>query len=246
MKHTDLWVETKFILDKKGKLKTSSNRKHLQVASRVIAKLVADFYQENISIHVTGDLIDMGCGRVPLYQAYQQYADSITCVDWDNALTENIHIDFSVDLNSDLPMATNSYDTIILSAVLEHIRDPQHLWSEMYRILRPRGKVILNVPYFYWLHAEPYDYYRYTKYALQYLAEKSGFEVSKVDALGGVPDIFVDIIGRIFNRIPVLGTPLIITFQSFLRLLHMTSFGRKASSKSAQRFPLCYGMIVQK
>jgi len=63
---------------------------------------------------------------------------------------------FSVDLDS--PVATikmditkigwkeNSFDIIICNHVLEHIADDQIAMSELYRVLRPKGWAILQVP----------------------------------------------------------------------------------------------------
>lgn len=63
---------------------------------------------------------------------------------------------FSIDLNSPLAMIKmditdikfkgNSFDIIICCHVLEHILDDQKAMSELYRILKPKGWAILQVP----------------------------------------------------------------------------------------------------
>ncbi|HRF81361.1 MAG TPA: methyltransferase domain-containing protein, partial [Flavobacteriales bacterium] len=77
-----------------------------------------------------------------------------------------------------------SFDTIILSDVLEHIRKPEALVKEMYRILAPGGQVIMNVPFYYGLHEQPFDYYRYTQFALRAITEDAGFAVVELEAIG--------------------------------------------------------------
>ena len=45
--------------------------------------------------------------------------------------------------------------------------------------------MILQVPWQWWVHEAPYDYFRYTPYALKYMFEKAGFEDIQVKAQSG-------------------------------------------------------------
>jgi len=44
---------------------------------------------------------------------------------------------------------------------------------------------IYSVPFIWHIHEEPRDFYRFSKYGLQYLFEKVGFEVLELKALSG-------------------------------------------------------------
>ncbi|GAA0873223.1 class I SAM-dependent methyltransferase [Gangjinia marincola] len=68
-----------------------------------------------------------------------------------------IHLDYTTtDLNSpladvkadicDLPFDDNSYDTIFCNHVLEHIPNDKKAMQELYRVLKPGGMAILQVP----------------------------------------------------------------------------------------------------
>ncbi|MBT8268575.1 MAG: class I SAM-dependent methyltransferase, partial [Bacteroidia bacterium] len=46
----------------------------------------------------------------------------------------------------DLPFDDNSYDFIICNHVLEHIPDDKKAMSELFRILKPGGRAILQIP----------------------------------------------------------------------------------------------------
>ncbi len=46
-----------------------------------------------------------------------------------------------------LPFKTNTFDFIIASDVLEHIYDTENAFSELARILKPEGKILISVPY---------------------------------------------------------------------------------------------------
>ena len=67
----------------------------------------------------------------------------------------------------------------------------------MSRLLAPGGKVLLNVPFYYQLHEEPHDYYRYTEFALRRFAENTGFEVLHLEAIGGAVEILADLMAKL-------------------------------------------------
>jgi len=94
---------------------SSRDPKEVGVSSRLMADIVAAHYDLHLKQHVSGKLIDLGCGKVPLYAAYKDLSASWVCVDWGNALQENIHLDFECDLNQPLPFAAGEFNTVILS-----------------------------------------------------------------------------------------------------------------------------------
>jgi glycosyltransferase involved in cell wall biosynthesis/SAM-dependent methyltransferase len=59
----------------------------------------------------------------------------------------------SVDIH-DLPFASNSFDRVLMTEVLEHIADDRMAMREIYRILKPGGVLALSVPHanypFWW------------------------------------------------------------------------------------------------
>ncbi|MFC2188725.1 class I SAM-dependent methyltransferase [Fulvivirgaceae bacterium LMO-SS25] len=61
------------------------------------------------------------------------------------------------------------FDVVVCCEVLEHLHSP-HLGVEtMFNALVPSGKLILTTPFIFPLHDRPHDYYRFTKYGLQFL-----------------------------------------------------------------------------
>jgi len=51
-----------------------------------------------------------------------------------------------IKLNDKLPYNGNSFDFVIMLAVLEHLDQPIEIVKEIERILKPKGKLILTVP----------------------------------------------------------------------------------------------------
>ncbi|WP_200339742.1 class I SAM-dependent methyltransferase [Rhodovibrio sodomensis] len=144
--------------------------------------------------HVRGDVADIGAGEAPFYGGYRDQALSIVCVDWGQSLHDvGRHSDHLADLNVALPLDSESVDAALMSSVLEHIAEPKRLLSEVARVLRTGGALVLEVPFLYWLHEEPHDYHRYTCHALKHMAEQAGLEVEALEAYGHAPAVLVDI-----------------------------------------------------
>lgn len=91
-----------------------------------------------------------------------------------------------------LPLKSNTFDTILSTQVLEHVPEPKVMLKEAYRTLKGGGYLILTAPMHWGLHEEPHDYYRYTKHGLKYLAETVGFKVEYIKARTG----FWNLIGQ--------------------------------------------------
>lgn len=245
MKNSETWKPTKFIRVN-GRLRASRNAKNLAVSSRLNSNLIASFYDTYVPKYVKGNLIDLGCGKVPLYETYKPYVRSVICVDRPNPESDNPYIDRAQDLNKTLDFADGAFDTIILSDVLEHMRNPGLLMDEMFRILSVKGHVLLNVPFLYWIHEGPYDYFRYTEFALKSMAESSGFTVVLLTPYGGAPEVLADMQAKLLCHIPLLGKSTAVLIQKLTWLFIKTRPGRKFSARSSKLFPLGYFMILKK
>ena len=79
----------------------------------------------------------------------------------------------------------NSFDYILCTQVLEHLKNPQLAFKNFYRILKNNGKVFLTTHMAFEEHMIPNDYFRFTRYGLEYLAESSGLRVEKIEPQGG-------------------------------------------------------------
>lgn len=101
---------------------------------------------------------------------------------------DSLHTKDNVDIFGSaykIPRENECFDTVLCTAVLEHLEEPDKAIAESNRVLKKGGIAIYTVPFFWHLHEEPRDFYRYTKYGLKYLFEKNGFEVVELKALSG-------------------------------------------------------------
>jgi SAM-dependent methyltransferase len=245
MKNEKAWVATKY--ERVGKkLRGSRNTKSLSISSRLMTDITASFYDNYIPKHVTGKLADIGCGHVPFYNTYKPYITENICIDWPNSAHINQYLDLTCDLNQPIPLPDSSFNTIIISEVLEHIAEPDLIWREMTRLLMPDGKILLSVPFLYRIHEAPFDFYRYTEFALKKYAEKNKLEVIEFKAFGDLPEVLTDILSKNVTKIPAIGNFLSSLIQSMCWSFIHTSWGKRISENSAKAYPLGYFMIVQK
>lgn len=135
---------------------------------------IGDKWLRRFTDKYKGNLYDLGCGEMPFKNWLLNYAETYTGVDWGNSL-HTIEADILADLNKPLPIQDKVADTVISFSVMEHLCEPQLFLDEAHRILKPGGWVILQVPFMWHVHEAPYDYFRYTRYGLLYMFEKSGF-----------------------------------------------------------------------
>jgi len=246
MKRPEAWRPSKFVPGPRG-LRASRSLRWVSVSSRLIADLQAANYARALLAHARGHLLDIGCGEVPLYAVYRPLINDVTCIDWEHTRHPSPHVDLKADLNAPLPLADESIDTILATDVLEHLADPASAVAEAARILRPDGKLIVGVPFFYWVHEQPYDYYRYTEFALRRLAEQSGLNVLELNPYGGIPEILCDIIAKTINfYAPSLLTPFLWPIYSAALIWNATPWARRLSRRSQRSFPLGYILVAQK
>lgn len=150
-------------------------------------------------------IIEIGAGKKRIYS---------------NSLTIDILDDENVDIICNLDdglqfIPDNSIDIIYSSHVLEHLNNFESAMIEFYRILKPNGKKILNVPHF----TNPYYYSDYTHkhffgiYTFSYFTNKKffkrrvpkyntlDFEISKLKITFYSHYKFLNIFNKFFNFI---------------------------------------------
>ena len=242
MKNRDSWTATRFVNTANG-YEASNDLNYVALGSRFIATIQAKTYQRLIKDYAQGLLLDLGCGYVPLYEIYREYTIDNVCIDWGNTFHKNPHLDLEVDLNSaEIPLKNETFDTILLTDVLEHISQPQILMSEVSRLLKQEGVLLLTVPFFYWLHEIPHDYFRFTEFALRMLCESNHLEVVELNAYGGAPEIIIDIIAKHISKYPILSALHLGLSQAFIR----SNFGQALSKKTSKQFPLGYYLVARR
>lgn len=127
-----------------------------------------------------GDILDLGCGTKPYKQWFRhprQYvgADIAPLPTVDVVLTPG----------APLPFDDNTFDTVLCTQVLEHVRDHHQMFGEILRILRPGGTLVISVPLLFNVHGVPHDYQRLTEYGMLSLLEQD-YEILELRQEGAI------------------------------------------------------------
>jgi ubiquinone/menaquinone biosynthesis C-methylase UbiE len=107
-------------------------------------------------------ILDLGCGTGDMAAAFGQIGYHVTACDIAGEMIDiarGTHTGSAVEwicLNPDwrvLPFTDCSFDGIVASSVFEYLIDVQHVATELSRVLRPEGILLLTVP-------NPFSYVR--------------------------------------------------------------------------------------
>jgi SAM-dependent methyltransferase len=126
-------------------------------------------------------ILDVGAGDAP-YRELFAHANYLTC-DWENSIYKPDRPPDLIAPAGNIPLDLKSVDAVLSTQVLEHVAEPFTALAEFFRVLRPQGRLWLTAPLVWYLHEEPYDYYRYTPHGLRFLLESTGFTEIEVSPL---------------------------------------------------------------
>lgn len=126
----------------------------LGVSSRQRANIIIKYLKP----HINENVLDIGCGigyySFELATKFNCQVDGID-IDADDIelankirdLTKCNNVNFKVQNVLELDFPDNTFDKIILSEVLEHIRNDRKALKDVCRVLKPHGYLIITVPY---------------------------------------------------------------------------------------------------
>jgi SAM-dependent methyltransferase len=80
-------------------------------------------------------------------------------------IATDVSINDAVDIvcdGHDLPFADDQFDFVILTAVLEHVLDPDRIVRELSRVLKLGGTVFAVTPFMQQVHMGAFDFHRFT------------------------------------------------------------------------------------
>jgi SAM-dependent methyltransferase len=146
---------------------------------------IDDAVTQFASVLADGDrMLDAGAGEGKVAAAFtrQRYVGldlGIGDADWNYT-----GLDALGDLQR-LPFPDNCFDACINIVTLEHVREPADVVKELSRTLKPGGRILLVVPHEWEEHQQPHDYYRYTRFGIEYLLKKAGFTDLVIEPVGG-------------------------------------------------------------
>lgn len=138
---------------------------------------------------IGGSVLVIGAGHAD-YSAVLPHATSITLTDIDSSLKD---LDVVCDCTS-LPFANDSFDSVVMIEVLEHVFDFSAAIAEAFRVLKPGGTILLSTPFLFPKHGDPFDFHRFTDTSLSRHLEQ--FSSMSVQGFGSPLGVCSDILTR--------------------------------------------------
>lgn len=174
-------------ITRKGFLYKKNNRirvDHKKTSSVLLNNLQIDLLLNN-SQYIKGFLLDAGCGEKPYSLIYEELTEKSVGCDVEYCIHNQTAVDVFATLD-ELPFENNTFDTILCTNVLEHVAENEKAFSELSRVLKYNGYMLVSVPFLYPAHEVPHDFYRYSFYGLMYQMKKNGLDIIKVIPWGGI------------------------------------------------------------
>ena len=128
-----------------------------------------------LSHHVSGRVLDVGCGRKPyeiLFNCQEYVGLEIDTPENREKKVANLFYDGGC-----FPVEDASFDWVVCNQAFEHVFKPDKFLSEIARVLKSDGGLLMTVPFVWDEHEQPYDFARYSSFGLKSLLEIHGFIV---------------------------------------------------------------------
>lgn len=158
----------------------------------MINKIFEERFAHLCQKYMRGKLIDIGCGEKPYKAILEELVTEHIGLDYEGTMHKKSNIDIMGTAYA-IPVNDDFFDCAICTAVLEHLEEPESAIRECFRVLKPGGYAIYSTPFIWHLHEEPRDFFRYTRYGLQYLFDKVGFNVIELIPLSGFAVTFLQL-----------------------------------------------------
>jgi SAM-dependent methyltransferase len=146
---------------------------HNPVAQKNIELLLSDLPSSPLILIVGGGSI--GQGMSELYEG-----QTSRVVAFDIYATSNVQL---VADGHRIPFASETFDAVVIQAVLEHVLNPSEIVAEIWRVLKPAGLVYAETPFLQAVHEGPYDFQRFTESGHRWLFRE--FDLISSGAIGG-------------------------------------------------------------
>lgn len=138
-----------------------------------------------------GRILDFGCGQKPYGHLFgnseyvgTDFRDFSRSRDFPDKKPD-FYFDEKYSKDFRLPFGEESFDNSVSFQVLEHHPEPEKMISEMVRVIRKGGLILISSPFIYALHEEPRDYQRLTHHKLKEFFKKNDCEIIETKKQGG-------------------------------------------------------------
>lgn len=145
----------------------------------LLIKILKEFRLE-----MNGELLDFGCGSKPYKNLFTNVSSYIGVdIEYESYGHEKEDIDYFYD-GKNLPFDDNRFNLVFSTEILDHVPDIQYCLKEINRVLKPKGKLLISIPFAFPEHELPYEFRRLTRFGIVQVFEDNGFKLIKYRCFG--------------------------------------------------------------
>jgi SAM-dependent methyltransferase len=133
---------------------------------------------QGLAGELSGRMLDIGCGQKPYRQLFRVTEHVGLEIDTPDARARKL-ADAFYDGHR-FPFGDASFDCAFASQVFEHVFNPAEFLTEVGRVLRPGGRLLMTMPFVWDEHEQPHDYARYSSFGISHLLTEHGFAVDSL------------------------------------------------------------------
>lgn len=131
------------------------------------------------------------------------------------------HPDLVLDVTNMNGINNESVDVINAIELFEHINYPEKGISECHRILKKDGAFIISAPFLRSIHADPFDFQRWTEEKWKLVLTDSGFKIIKIYTMGLFFAVLSDMLKNIVKKTGIFRYILYVFYPCFDLLVEL-------------------------
>lgn len=112
--------------------------------------------------------------------------------------------DMILDVADMKNIKTESVDIVNAIELFEHVFKINEGISECYRVIKTDGILILSVPFLFPVHADPFDYQRWTNTKWKEELKNAGFKIEKLEITGRFFSVINGMLRNLILSLPVV------------------------------------------
>ncbi len=184
------------------------------------------------------------CGHLNyVAQDFAQY-DGSGDVGLQTGTWDNSKLDIVSDITA-IPRPDASFDAIMCTEVLEHVPDPVAALTELNRLLKPGGHLLITAPFASLTHFAPYHFASgLSRFFYEHHLGKMGYDISDLDLNGNFFEYLAQENRRIKRMAKEYAGVKLGLFDKIINHLQLYSLQKLSAKGEKSKEILCYGVHV--
>ena len=160
---------------------------------RSFRRFYLDQCLDNYKHIMKGRVLDIGGRKIGKRGTFRPPVEDVTS--WEYVNTDlSTKPDYCCDAKA-ISLPDETADTVIMTELLEYLPEPTKVLSEIHRLLKKGGHVLISTPFLNPIHGDYWvDRTRYTSIKLREITEEAGFQVATIEKMGSVGAVIYDVL----------------------------------------------------